>query len=441
MDIKNTIKLKKYIPLFFSSEAILLVGSFISFPIFTRILTKGDYGLMSLINLTITFAVTIGSLGLRHSVHRYFLIYKKKINSFFSSLILGILFSGVIISILIFLLGLIFYSSSKISSYTFSLILLTIPLIFIKLFNNFKIAFLRIQEQIIKTSTIEIIIRYLGIILSILFVSIFKNLVGFFLGLIVAEGVISFFLLTRSDNKIRLNLFDKSIVKICLLYGFPLMADSIVTYLLSAGDRYIISYFLGNEKVAEYTVVYNYCEYPFAIVRNALLYSFMPIIMNLWNSDQVSESKLLLKTYVKIFSWVTIPIVFGLSAISADGISLLAGNKYINFAYLTPIISSGIALTTMNFVITSGLIFKKKTMIILMLTAFATILNIFLNLILIPKMGLEGAAIATLISYIVFFTSSFTFSIRELRFSLPFNHVLKAIISSFLMYLFILNMP
>lgn len=441
--MKQTAKIRKYIALFFSGEVALFFASFISFPIFTRLLSKDDYGLMAIINLTLSFSITIGSAGLRDAVLRFFSFYKEKgrEKNFYVTLVVGILLAGSLVAVVLLLLAGLLLFVRKIQLTSFYLLFFVIVILYFRLFNFLQRAFLRIQEKAKAAVTLDIVLRYGSVGLSIVGVLVWHNIMGFFGGILLAELAVMVFLLAKPVYRFSEGGFDRDILKVCLVFGLPLMVENLASYLLSGGDRYMISYFLGARQVANYSVAYNYCEYPLTIIRNALLYSFMPIIFNHWNADEKDDVRDGLNRYFKIYLWLAVPVVFGVTAVARHGVVFLAGEQYSGLTHLVPIIASGVVLNGMNFVISAGLILAKKTLVMLKITLVATLLNLALNIIAVPIFGLYGAAIATLWTYMVYFLLSIYLSQKEFKFPIPYGDIFKAVFSGFIMYVVIKVIP
>ena len=102
-------KIVKYLASFFGSEIVLFLGSFISFPILTRILTKEDYGIMAVITVTISFASQLSGLGLKDSILRFYSSYKGDEKRIFISTIFFFTLITAIISVVILIFSFIVY--------------------------------------------------------------------------------------------------------------------------------------------------------------------------------------------------------------------------------------------------------------------------------------------------------------------------------------------
>jgi O-antigen/teichoic acid export membrane protein len=107
-------------------------------------------------------------------------------------------------------------------------------------------------------------------------------------------------------------------------------------------------------------------------------------------------------------------MIFGMSFLAKDIVVLLGSNKYADSSPLLPILSAGILVGGINFLLTTGLSFQKRTDIIAYMTIGSGIFNILMNLALIPFMGIFGSAWATLISYLLHLFISYRLSSRYL---------------------------
>ena len=440
--IANKSKVAKYIASFLSVEVFLLIGGFISFPIFTRLLDKADYGLMSLISLTLLLIAAIGSAGLPHSVYRFHGKFAgDELRSFEGTMRATTIGFSMLLTIIYILGSCLVYFTGLIGSNIFYLLMLASPLILVRVLSRLEMSLIRVQERVRSANTINILIRYSGLFGSICMVLWFRSLFGYYTGLGLAELLVLIGIYLFSKQSFHCLSLDKNILKECFLYGFPLIFTALFAYLLALGDRYAIAYFMGPEDVADYSVAYNYCNYPIEVLRNTFMYSYVPVIMNSWNNDGYEKTKYLLTNFVSNYFWIIIPIIFGLSAISMEGIALLAGDKYSVSTFIVTILFIGIGIDGMNFIYTAELTFKKKTNVILKISIIATSINIALNIILIPVMGLMGAAIATLVAYMAYMLVAGYYSFIKNKFTIPLKSMRLSMCYGFIMYAVIMMIP
>ncbi|NOY49707.1 MAG: oligosaccharide flippase family protein [Chlorobi bacterium] len=423
-------------------QILIMAGGFISFPIFTRILTKKEYGIMSLISITISIVGIFASGGLRHSAQRYYAEYKKKrqLQEFYSTAINStILFglAGVGISMLLFNLLIYFHIATP--SYR-SVFLCASVLIFVRVMFALIGCFYRAGERASIYSVFAILEKYAGMFLAIFFVSIlFYGVFGYYLGLLFGEFLVlaGFTWFILKDMGFPKFFVSKKILFKMLAFGFPLIFMGFSGAILAMGDRYIIGYFMTTEDVATYSVPYNLSAYITAILVTGFDYAFMPRLMSEWDRSNPEIGQLLVGKILKIYCLIGLPIIFGVIALGEDIIVLLASQKYSGAVFILPYVITGEVLKGLLTPMTVGLMVSEKTKVLAKLTLFAAIVNILLNVAFVPLLGLKGAALSTLISYAMLLALGVKASSKLLKIKFPWISFLKYFISAVVMFIFL----
>lgn len=437
-----TKKLIREFSTIFSSEVLLLAASFISFPILARLLSKADYGYMSLVTMSLMLVANIASGGLNNSVLRYFGKYKEKFDRtlFVNSLRITTLMLGLLAMAGYVIVSVISSSVGSLHSSFFSVLLISSFLIPIRAMTRIELSFLRISDHVMLMNSFNLLIRYGGIAAGIGLIYWYKSLSALYVGTIVAEAFVLVIIYVVISTRMTELAFKPSLSKVhvneAFSYGLPLAVSGLLSYFLSSTDRYVIGYFLSAESVADYTVAINFCNYPIEILRNVYLATFVPLIMNSWNKVDTGEVNTQNMTnFVASYFWLAVPIVCGLAMTDVEGIKLLAGNRYAAVPYLTPLMATSFALNGMNFIYTAGLLYKKRTKAVLYLNVSTGILNLILNLILVPSIGIFGAAIASLTSYSIFILIASRLSRREMTYTIPVKDIVLSILAGIFMLL------
>ena len=429
-------KLLKYLPAFFGSEVLMFLGSFISFPIFTRIFSKTDYGIMSLIGVTVALAGHLSDLGMKDAVLRFYSTYSRdEKKGFVSSILIFFLIVAIITSSLLLLLAFLLQDKIKaLGGYGISLLLIAFSLIIFRGVFGIISAIFRIEEKIKAVIFFDFFQRYGGLFLSVTLVLIYRNLFGYYWGLAVAEAILTVIMIWLARKDISLGFIKKKYVISSLKYGFPLCMSNISTLFLNFGDRYVIGLLLGPASVAIYSVAYNLCNYIFELIKNVFFKTFMPLVINNWNKGEITQSQRTLSLHFRLYLMVTLPTIFGLSAVGADALTLLAGAKYKDAFFLVPILASAIAVNGLSHVTFSGMYYKSQTRRILIITFGTAALNLILNFIFIPIVGLIGAAWATGISFLTMVLAGYFFTRQSLEINYQVASIIKYVFFALLMY-------
>lgn len=137
---------------------------------------------------------------------------------------------------------------------------------------------------------------------------------------------------------------------------------------------------------------------------------------------------------MKYYLLLTVPAAVGLSILSKSLLLSITTFDIANHGFIiTPFVALGAVFMGLYGITNNILILEKNTKVLGKLWIFVAILNVVLNIIFIPFMGILGAAIATLISYAFAFIVTALVSRRYM--SLPFevNSSIKIVIASAIM--------
>jgi O-antigen/teichoic acid export membrane protein len=193
--------------------------------------------------------------------------------------------------------------------------------------------------------------------------------------------------------------FDFEALKPLLKYGYPMIPASISVVLLQMLDHYILKYFYDVSTVGLYTFGYKFGGLIGFLIILPVQNILHPMMLELENNESELQ-KFFSKTlnYIFIISLIACLI---LSVFAKEVIILMAQNKdfYPTYQFI-PIIAFAYVLYGLSEMTGKGILLSKKTIYMTYSVVSAAILNIILNLILIPYFSVFGAAFATLLSFL-----------------------------------------
>jgi len=421
--------------LYFFQIFAIIIGFFI-FPLLTRYLTIEDYGIYSLLIITINLTTSILSLGLNNFIQRDLTgktdTYKKNkfsiINSFY-------LVNIVILSILFLIFLLI---NKKINIINEILAIYLFFSIIIIYYSNIFIAYINSQLKIKKASIhahllIEgwyVPIILLGIILNNLNV----NLI-FLLKSLTSLSV--FILIILSIKKIK-RLFkfnlDKVYLKKALIYGFPFIPIIIAQSIITASDRYFIKILSTNINLGYYAYMYTLVAF-IATMGSQINNVLKHYLIEAKNKKQKQRVNFLFNASLKYSLLLTIPAIVGLYVLKTEIITAISGPKYLAAIYILPILMFFPLFRIINLNLQNILILKKNTKKISNIYLSGTITNILLNFLLIPQYGILGAAIATTATYAIMTILFIKATKNQYKLNFNFLKIPQILISSTIMYI------
>jgi O-antigen/teichoic acid export membrane protein len=418
-----------------------MAAGFISFPILTRIFSVSDYGMLNLINTTVFIVIAILKFGFPSAIVQFYAQFHagKRSDNFFLTIFLssiGIAAAGVIL--FIFVLQ-VFRNKFQFIDST-SIIYIISILIFISCVIDSLTSFLRAEQKTRFYNLLAVLRRYgalaLGIFLSVYLV---KGINGFFVGHIVAGGITLLLLMYsyRSSIKVSVKGFSPDILKSSILFGLPLIWAELGHLILNFADRYLIQMYLGSTPLGIYTAGYNLATHVSEAIIYPVNYAMTPIYMSILVHKGVEETQLFFVKLFRYFLLVMIPAVFGIIAIGKNLIAFLASAKYLESYSILSYVIIGQSVYACSLILNTGLFINKKTSIVAKVILIACVVNIGLNLVLIPKLGIVGAGQATLYSNIFYTVVIVYYSFKEFRFRIDYPKIILYLCASAVMFLII----
>ena len=349
--------------------------------LYGNFLTPDQYGEFNIFITTISILDVIFFSFISLSVIRFYIVYKQGkevelLSTYFISLIL-ILVGLFIISYLIFKEN-ILYVLLGVSGYG--------------LF-TFYSNLLRVAEKALVFNIIRIAVPVSTIILLGL-----NIILSVFAPYFITALILTIFYIF--NNKIKL-IFNKDIFKETISYGVPLIAVGLLNLLLAASDRYMINYYLGSEQVGIYSFGYRIAELSMINITNMVIMGMYPSLIYVFENQGKDSAEKILDKMLDIHYITTIPVILNLILFTKDIVRCVFKN-YIGAESIVIYIAFGTFFYAMSFYLNKAFELTKNTKKMLFSLILATIFNIILNFILIPIIGIKGAIISTIISYILY---------------------------------------
>lgn len=406
-------------------RAVLIAIGFVSYPLFTRLLPVEQYGLMGLASTVILTVSTFSKLGMQHALQRF---HKERrleggLRLYFSTLFNGAVGGALIVTAIY--LGVLYTLPGDVLDRTRRDVLVAASLlILIRTVQSMVTNWLLIEGRTVLLNALEIVSRCLLIVtMAALFLRWQRTAFAFVIGSSAVEACILFGTLHYIVHRDVLSLaeFDRREWGEALSFAFPMIAAELGAVLLAFGDRFLISAFLSPNELGYYTAAYGLAQYTWELMTIPISTVFFPICMASWTEKGPDATRQLLSSSLRLFFAPAFGLLASVVLCSRDGIVILASAKYGPAAHLLPILVAGMIAGALPVFFRSGLLIMKKPSWVAGITACGLIVNIAANLLLIPRMGILGAAIATLVSYLAQAGLAATFSLRVLPFDVPYR--------------------
>ncbi|MBT9147866.1 MAG: hypothetical protein DDT32_01632 [Syntrophomonadaceae bacterium] len=312
-------------------------------------------------------------------------------------------------------------------------------IVFIECLNILLLYFFRTFQQIKRYSIFSFIRICLHVILVGYFVLSGYGIFGAVIGLLISTLVLFLIQAFLIVSEIGITIPKFIHTREYLAFGLPLVPAALSHQVVTSSDRYVIGMFLGTVFVGYYSP--GYVLGSIIVMFMAPLIFMLPAVLSkYYDENNIDAVKTVLRYSLKYFLVLAIPATFGLSLLSKPLLTILSTPEIASQGYLiTPFIAVSFLLFGAYAVISHILILKKKTKFAGIIWIMAAILNLGLNLILIPYMGILGAAITTLIAFTFAFILTTHYSFKYLTFDIEFGFILKSIVASIIMSLVIVK--
>ena len=386
--------------IWYTFGSILLKGiSFISTPIFTRLLTKEEYGAFSNITTFASLLTIFSTLELSASMFRARTDFKDDMHRYMFSLMpFGNLITGAL-----YILVCIFMSDIE---RIFSIDSFYVHLIFVNLIvspaTTMITTYLRYLYRYKLSTAISIGSAVLNVVVSLGFVlALENNLLGRTFGNYIVSiviGLICYVYLFVKGRRVKASYFTYAIQ-----ITFPLVFHLLSMYILGQSDKLMITSICGNEANALYSLAYS-CGIVLSFVWASLNSAFSPIIGDSLAAETPEYTRKMTFPYLAIYVVPT----FLLMLLGPELVLIMGGESYAEAVYVIPPVVAGSVIQYTYTLYVNIEQYDKKTWRVAFGTTLAAATNIGLNAIFIPIYGYIAAAYTTLVCYLILFIIHFT---------------------------------
>ena len=409
---------------------------FILLPIYTRIISKQEYGLFDYLTTVGLLLGVVVTLEITQAIYRFIPEYKEEPLKQIKLASTGFWFS----------IGM--YSLLCVFCFVFSTQLAEILLddaMFAELVKITSILFLSnailynftslmraklLSKQVVLVSTLNAI--FVASFSLILVVYLKLGLLGLITGQLIGVSLSIFVALIFVKAWVKLVFCFKSL-KQMLSFSAPLILSSIGVVLSMFVDRVMLKEFLGAEQLASYAVAIK-----IASIVTLLMVGFQsaltPLIYANYQKEETPQK------IAKLFHFYLSASVLSLLLLGGAAhwlVTIVAGAQYAEAAsYVAPLVCA--AFFSSIYLFFPGLSIAKKTSVIAFVNVFVGLLNVVLNYVFIPKFGALGAAFSTLFSVSV--ALIFNAVLAQRFYKIPINNVFTFLIVcmiGIMLYLFV----
>jgi len=417
-----------------AADIVLLLAALIQIPIITRGLGASNYGIWSLIQITIALVVPFAILGLDTAIIRFLAAEKDRarLADSFLSVCTVVLISGSLASLLLFALAGLLARSIFDDPEAAFYIRLASALILLNCMFNTSIAFTRMQRRIGLRTALTLLQSVTTLGLIILFVTTGYGVSGVVIAMLSAAALANVvaFAVTLRQTGLRMPRFGD--MKKYLRWSIPLIPNAGILWIIHVSDRYMVSFYVDTAAAGIYSAAYSIGQYAyFALFPLGIV--LYPNVVKTYDEGHPGETAKYLKYGLKYLMMVSIPAAFGVSVLAGQLLDMLTKPEFAPGSRVIPLVAFGGVIFCLYQIGVYIIHVANKTRLTVWLLGSSALLNVGLNAVLIPRMGMMGAAWATLVAYSVLGLLTLAVTRRYLKFDLSLAFMAKSIASSGIM--------
>jgi len=391
-----------------------IVGRFLTFllvPFYTNVLpSTSDYGIVATVYAYVAFVNVIYGYGMESAYFRYASALeigdaRQNFSTPFISLVLTSLtfssFLHLLSSPLADLIG-IGQSHARLVSYA-------AWVLFFDTVCVLPFASLRLQNRARHFAAIKLLNIASNVLLNVVLLLKFKlGVEGIFLSGVISSGLTFVFLLPVIAKQFQLE-FHSGLYKHLLRFGLPLVPAALAGIALQVIDRPILKALTDDSTVGIYQANYRLGIFMMLVV-SMFEYAWRPFFLQTMREPNAKQIYARVMTYFLlaaafVFLFFSL-FISDLVRIRVFGYHLIK-QEYWSGLPIVPVVLLAYIFTGINTVLVAGVHIQKKTYIFPYTTGFGALVNIAGNYFLIPILGMMGAAIATLLSYMAMAAAMF----------------------------------
>lgn len=367
------------------------VLTFLIVPLYTYVLTTAEYGTIDLFITSLGMIIPFSTMMVNEGLIR-FVLGKELTPKEAASNCFAVFLFGALISVLFIPLYKALFNFDE-------YIWIFVALLIFRTFNQIFSEYFRAINQNIRFTVFGVITTATTLGFNVLFLVFLKlGIKGYLLATLLSSIVGTLYILILSDffRLVSFKSIDKNIIKLLLKYSLPLVPNSLMWWIMAAGDKYIINYFLGDSANGLYSLASKVPQ----IIN--MIYS---LFIQAWQMSaiEMNDSEDRASFYQNVFQATSFVMGFITCIVIMVVRPLYEGVMSSDFAdawKYVPLLSVATTISCYASYFSVVYTVGTKTKKVFWTTALGAAVNLGFNIVLVKPLGMQGIAIGTCLGYL-----------------------------------------
>jgi O-antigen/teichoic acid export membrane protein len=263
-----------------------------------------------------------------------------------------------------------------------------------------------------------------------------------FVGIIVGLLIVGGFDLAFMWKRMRGGDYQPEKTKTYATYGLPICIGLLLAYALNSADVLLIGLMMGEASAGEYNAGYNLANRSLDILFIWVAMAVTPVVVTAMEREGTERSTEILSQYGATLMWIAFPAATGIALVSQDAGFILGEGVRDGAVSVMPWIAfAGLINGLMTYYIQRAFMLSGRTDNFVWALIGPVVLNLNLNVLLIPRFGLMGAVWATILCYGLAFIIALILARRDFPLPVPLKPALQITACCALMAAVVLVVP
>lgn len=409
------------------------VISFILLPIYVKTLGLGGIGQLAVVDAVLDFISSFTIITIFSGYIRFYREYKESYRTTLKNTALNFALAMSVFDIILILI-----TGSFISKYIFQiensyyiLILVVIRSILVQLvillMSDYNLDYK--ADKVVKLNLTNLILNFGFTIILVVLMK--RGISGIYEGFILSNLIVFTYLFFIWRVKYRFEI-DIKMLKNMLIFSGGTVPSCIASTILTLSDRYFLKGYRNLSETGIYSIGYKFGMLIGPLFVDPFSQIFTPYKFSIWKEEGCEKKFNIMFLNYHIIGCF---IMLGICVYCKPMILLLAGKDSIAAYKIAPLIVTAYFFYGKSCFYCLGIEIKNKTYLEGIIMLLAGAINLILNIILIPKFGMYGAALSTIVSYIAMNFIYVRFSLRLFHVRYKRKNEFKLCVITLILYL------
>lgn len=412
-----------------SGYVAMAIVSFVLIPVYTRYMLPSEFGLLGLMLVLYGLMKQVYDLGFMNSVGRFFFDYGDDDAAGMARMrATGIAFLAAYGGVLTVLL----WSTADVWSDLLTgtpdnahLVRIVAVTLYAEALTIVPLTLIRMQERSGRFVAITILRFVSTLVVSIVLVALLDQGVEGALMAIAISNVAILVLLLPDYRRSLESRPSWSLLRQMLAFGLPFFPVLLSGWFMEASDRYLLEIFSTREEVGFYSLAYRIAAV-MQIGVAAVSMGWAPLRYRIYRQPHAEDVYRRITTYYVIAaSFVVVP----LALFAQEIVGVVSPSSYAPAANVVPLLALSYALNGLYVMMVTGMGVTKKTRPMAWTAVAAALVNVGLNVLLIPVWGMEAAAATTVLANALLVAGGWFYSQRVYPIPYEWSRITRVVAS------------